>query len=79
MEKKVNSEGYPASCRNCNYWGNRGKIEMQFSNKGNKSKILVGICYNADNKLKFIHTGEKTCCIMTQANAICDNFKWRIE
>ena len=38
MEKKVNSEGYPASCRNCNYWGNRGKIEMQFSNKGNKSK-----------------------------------------
>lgn len=79
MEVKLNSKGHPASCRNCNYWGNMKRINHNSINKKDEIKILIGTCFNANTKLEFIHSGEKTCCIITQANAICDNFKWRIE
>ena len=71
MSKEVNSLGYPKSCLNCKHHGKSVKIQGEYSK--------YGICYNSDTKLEFIHNNEKSSCIMTANNAVCDKFEFRIK
>ena len=70
-------KNFPESCMNCAYFGNQIKIKKPSKNKEGDNTIKYGICYNENNKLEFIHSGEKSCCIMTPSNARCKYFKRR--
>ncbi|MGL5750694.1 MAG: hypothetical protein ACRCXT_09220 [Paraclostridium sp.] len=74
-----NSQGYYRSCLNCASFGDKKTIKKHSNNKKDTIDLIVGTCYNENNKLEFIYSGEKTCCITVQGNAVCKHFKWRVE
>jgi len=75
----VNEKGFPNSCMNCVSYGNQIKITRPSKNKEGDVTFKYGTCYNEKTKLEFIHSGEKSCCIMTPANATCPHFDWRVK
>lgn len=70
---------YPESCMNCLHWGKTQKITRNYYNIVKPYEVIIGSCFHENNKITFIHTGEKSANIITQGNFKCDNFIKRLK